>query len=801
MLCFSQRSRLSARAKRRLLCKFAGFGLLLAGAAVWHCSGRIFNASSIGHPTAIRSLRDSTSQAIDAAVVKPDVAQKRARRLGTAVFVDDGHLKIGGCKAEIEGISEDLQCIKDDQMHMIVFYIVGILYMFLSLAIVCDEFFVPALEHFVDEFGISMDVAGATFMAAGGSAPELFTSLIGTFNDSEVGVGTIVGSAVFNVLFVIGVCAVASKEVLTLTWWPLFRDCTYYCLCLIVLSIFFGVRTPYEIELWEAIVLLMMYFGYVLFMKHNAQIHDFIATKFSLDATVERFKENMEDEEKVDSLFAKPSTFRTGIVQLLCQKEDMVETAGVLAVSKVVGNMRETFDKFDKDGSGCIDAAELAELMSHLGCKVEGVNSVNLQLAMQTINCTGTGKISFEEFSRWYIGSEARIEIKMRRIFDKFDANGNGLIDKHEVVSLLSSLGHRCHDEDVDEMIKEIKDATQDPTPESSQSQREGGLKGSSSSKPGNGEIVMNVTTPTNGKMGENEHTNSTTTPDNNTPPSNSPAPDAPSEVVPQEESKTGAPRMMRGTTKADALEDEISLEEFANWYHKSLFYQEKLHLYELEQHAVGGGFSIEVPEDAGYRGLFWYCLTYPVCVALYATLPDVRRANRATVKWAMAEFVGSIGWIGFFSYCMVDWTTILSNTIGIPVPVAGLTILAAGTSVPDLLSSYIVARQGEGDMAVSSSIGSNIFDVTVGLPLPWILYNIIKGQTVGPIKARSLGFSIMVLVMMLVVVIVTVKLCKWRMTKTMGYGMFVFYIFFLTQELLQQFPVGNEIITTPKFD
>ena len=45
-----------------------------------------------------------------------------------------------------------------------------------------------------------------------------------------------------------------------------------------------------------------------------------------------------------------------------------------------------------------------------------------------------------------------------------------------------------------------------------------------------------------------------------------------------------------------------------------------------------------------------------------------------------------------------------------------GLTFLAAGTSIPDLITSVIVARKGLGDMAVSSSVGSNIFDITVGL-------------------------------------------------------------------------------------
>ena len=65
------------------------------------------------------------------------------------------------------------------------------------------------------QLGVSPDVAGATFMAAGGSAPELFTSVIGVFiASSDVGIGTIVGSAVFNILFVIAFCAFAAEKAL-----------------------------------------------------------------------------------------------------------------------------------------------------------------------------------------------------------------------------------------------------------------------------------------------------------------------------------------------------------------------------------------------------------------------------------------------------------------------------------------------------------------------------------------------------------------------------------------------------------
>jgi len=119
--------------------------------------------------------------------------------------------------------------------------------MFLGLSVVCDEFFVPALEVIADKWELTSDVAGATLMAAGGSAPELFTSFIGTFRMSDVGFGTIVGSAVFNILFVIGMCAVSANEPLALTWWPLARDCTYYTLSLGVLSIFFSVISPMQI--------------------------------------------------------------------------------------------------------------------------------------------------------------------------------------------------------------------------------------------------------------------------------------------------------------------------------------------------------------------------------------------------------------------------------------------------------------------------------------------------------------------------------------------------------------------------
>lgn len=51
-----------------------------------------------------------------------------------------------------------------------------------------------------------------------------------------------------------------------------------------------------------------------------------------------------------------------------------------------------------------------------------------------------------------------------------------------------------------------------------------------------------------------------------------------------------------------------------------------------------------------------------------------------------------------------------------------GLTFLAAGTSVPEAVSSVIVTNQGHGAMGISNSIGSNTFDILLCLGLPWFV-------------------------------------------------------------------------------
>mmetsp|Transcript_20314 Transcript_20314/g.26437 ORF Transcript_20314/g.26437 Transcript_20314/m.26437 type:complete len:678 (+) Transcript_20314:172-2205(+) len=551
--------------------------------------------------------------------------------------------------------------------------IIGLLYLFIGIAIICDELFVPALEIIAEDLNLSNDVAGATLMAAGGSAPELATSFVGSFKRSDVGFGTIVGSAVFNVLFVIGMCAMATPEKfapLKLTWWPLARDCTYYVLTLITLVIFMrdGV-----IEIYEALLQFMMYLGYVFLMSKTERLEKYVknvllAPKTSKSSFKNDTKKvqpinvssgsNTDEENGVKSDvpsnvpplprrpslldsnadFARPSTFRAGILQLLTSKKDIMETAGVACVARIKGDVNEVFTELDKNSNGQIDPDELRLLLIKLGTDEKEVTDELISKMTKEIDGSGTGVISKDKFTTWYMNSEHRIRAQTKTLFDRFDLNKSGTIDRTEVGSLLRGLGNVCSDEDIVKALEE--------------------LGGSSDS--------------------------------------------------------------------------EVDFAHFEGWYLNSLFWTRQQEAADEAAESIKSlwdgtmdGFSELKDPDVPIRAKIAFIITLPLTL-FFCIIPDCRPPGKE--KWCYFTFIGSILMVGLLTINMVELATIFGDTAGIPSVVMGLTILAAGTSVPDLLSSVIVAQQGQGDMAVSSSIGSNIFDVAFGLPVPWLVFSVVAG-------------------------------------------------------------------------
>ena len=79
-----------------------------------------------------------------------------------------------------------------------------------------------------------------------------------------------------------------------------------------------------------------------------------------------------------------------------------------------------------------------------------------------------------------------------------------------------------------------------------------------------------------------------------------------------------------------------------------------------------------------------------------------------------------------------VEGASGIADKFGIPQLVIGLTIVALGTSLPELVTSVVAARKNEVDMALGNAIGSNIFNILMVLgiasaihPIGFIMNNI----------------------------------------------------------------------------
>lgn len=145
---------------------------------------------------------------------------------------------------------------------MIAIYLIFLLLSFFVLAIITDEFFVESLDIIAQKLKLSNEAAGATLMAVGSSAPELFVALIALFRPEghgEIGAGTIVGSAIFNILVIVGASALVNEA--RLHWQVAVRDILFYIFSIILLLVAF---LDGQIVLFEAITFLSVYVIYVL---------------------------------------------------------------------------------------------------------------------------------------------------------------------------------------------------------------------------------------------------------------------------------------------------------------------------------------------------------------------------------------------------------------------------------------------------------------------------------------------------------------------------------------------------------
>jgi len=189
-----------------------------------------------------------------------------------------------------------------------------------------------------------------------------------------------------------------------------------------------------------------------------------------------------------------------------------------------------------------------------------------------------------------------------------------------------------------------------------------------------------------------------------------------------------------------------------------------------------------EVPSDAW--GRFKFLLLSPLLFAFAFTVVDCRIARLE--RFYAVTMVGSLLWISVLTFVMVSMVEEICLLANVDVGIMGVTVLAAGTSVPDAITSVIVARKGFGDMALSSSIGSNVFDITFGLPVPWLLATAaIRPGSVVSVTSVALPVQVATLMTMVALVVISIHVFKWRISKPLGVFFFCLYVVFIVEAVL----------------
>lgn len=131
--------------------------------------------------------------------------------------------------------------------------------------------------------------------------------------------------------------------------------------------------------------------------------------------------------------------------------------------------------------------------------------------------------------------------------------------------------------------------------------------------------------------------------------------------------------------------------------------------------------------------------------------------------------------WIAIYTYVMVECAGRLGCFVGVPEVVMGLTILAAGTSVPDMIASMSVARDGHADMAAANAVGSNTFDIMLGLGMPWLVLCAFGKEV--PVPTAQLSESIFILAGALAFYLVAMVFNKWVLNRAIGFSLLGIYV------------------------
>lgn len=163
---------------------------------------------------------------------------------------------------------------------------------------------------------------------------------------------------------------------------------------------------------------------------------------------------------------------------------------------------------------------------------------------------------------------------------------------------------------------------------------------------------------------------------------------------------------------------------------------------------SLGNGIQNQISRSDGVVILLFFLIFVYYLITLTKQKKKENKAEQPKFKLGKSLLLVAIGLIGIIvgSELIVDSASKIALTIGISERIISLTIIAFGTSLPELITTIVSSKKGEQDLLLGNIIGSNIFNICVVLGIPVILFGTITPASFEAIDLMLLIFSSMLL-------------------------------------------------------
>ena len=125
---------------------------------------------------------------------------------------------------------------------------------------------------------------------------------------------------------------------------------------------------------------------------------------------------------------------------------------------------------------------------------------------------------------------------------------------------------------------------------------------------------------------------------------------------------------------------------------------------------------------------------------------PDVGTKPKYNILLSSIFTVVGIICLILGSNAVVDSSSAIAKILGVSERIIALTIVALGTSLPELVTSVVATKKGEYDIAIGNVVGSNIFNVGIVLGIPVSLFGGISHISFNSIDLLAMFLSALLL-------------------------------------------------------